>query len=246
MNRARALAPELFATNEVLLFDRPDAAEVEWLVPGISAISFVASATEPSERASDLLAGCSQEAEEFISGSEDLRTRRLWLYAAHGPWQPKSAVVKYKKLWRSLFGQGFSFDFGVKSEELQFESADGFRFAGVVEVPLERFPDAAEQARQNRAFALILSERSDISTVEVLREVSLAAFHLEGSGATSVDWVSLSRYLCPRGDVAIRAYGYFDDVTASLDFIMPTELFLRLGLTGMALDHSRSSPSGGE
>ena len=92
----------LFIDNDSLILNR-NACDPYDATSEIAAISIVCRAEGLVD---DILAvdvACGLELSRFLTSSlRDSSERRLWLFAAHGPWQGNSAMVRHWKLWKAL------------------------------------------------------------------------------------------------------------------------------------------------
>jgi hypothetical protein len=111
-----------------------------------------------------------------------------------------------------------------RGPEVPFESAEGVRFATMVELTDENFADGMRLLRDVRSGAVKLSALNDANAAEEIRRFFRCAFPLrKGVPDIQVDWVSLAAEYCPRGDILIRASGNWDELECSLDFIGEAE-----------------------
>ncbi len=82
-----------------------------------------------------------------------------WLFLGHAPWQPRSRLVEYKRIWKSLAGR-FDLTQLQTGEEIRIESADGIRFAALARVASDGVAPAIAICRAFQDGCLILAPAS--------------------------------------------------------------------------------------
>ena len=193
-------------------------------LPELAAVSVVA--REPNlPRDLDLMDNtCAVEATELVFHNPQLsEDHRLWLFAAHGPWQPKSAMVKHKKLWTRFIRKWDLSQFHLR-DEILLESEEGIRFASVAEVTEVGFPTTAKILREESSCTLILSKRRDVDSQDGVRQIFEAAFcPIDQPVQSSVDWLNLALHSALLKDVVIRLTGSWDEQESALNLIMRRE-----------------------
>ncbi len=175
----------------------------------------------------ELSAACAERAIELLR--ERKPQRRFWLFAAHGPWQPDNRIVRHKKLWTAFESMLSQPGASRASEEVAFTSAEGVRFAGVVEVTERALLEAIQVARTSQSCTLIWSEREDIDSPTAMQSLFRCAFpEAKGTASANLNWLELLRQLVPLGDAVLRVTGNFDDRDAAVDIIGSPDLIASL------------------
>ena len=211
----------VFQDSSWPLFDEERASRFVTPVPEIGLVSFVARQLEYPIDIQALDEACSLELAPLLFHNPSLTIDyKVWLFIAHSSWQPKSRVVLFKGLKRSMSDpmlQMFHF------REHMIESSEGVRFAGIAEVTPETFMTSIQLLRGYSAF-LLVSNRSEIQNDASVDFIFRSAFPLyKGIEQGKVDLMVLSIYLCPLGDIVIRVSGTEDEKSASLDCAMLSE-----------------------
>jgi hypothetical protein len=160
-------------------------------------------------------------AQDWLSSCSALVGYRLGLFLAHGPWQPDTAWVRRKALWKS-----FKIDekrYLDRATEELFRSNDGIRYAGILGLETRDLPLVVDFARSHQsAFGFLM--RSQPFSEDLTSKLFVAAFPLrKGLPDVRVDWLSLVQAI-PSESVLIRASGSFDERTANLSFIMNSDM----------------------
>jgi len=221
MQIRKLVAPDVFIMNDCLIFDGSRAEKLVDIVPALSCASILASEEGIPSNQEALEQSCTDCATKLLFGYQSPSDDdRLWLLLAHGPWQAKSAMVRNKKLWRSLSSK-LPLESFLLSQDVLVESDAGLRFVGVAEVTKDNFLTAVQVMRSEPSSAMILSKRQDIYSEDGIRFLFDSAFSPRDRAIqASVDWLNLALHCSPLGDVVIRVGGSWDEREASLDFIM--------------------------
>jgi hypothetical protein len=224
MNTQRIVTHDLYTENDSIIFDKRRVNHLAKAVPELVALSIITT-KEGLPRDLELMDKiCVENATPLLFANPWLGSNhRLWLFAAHEPWQPKSRIIRYKKLWKSFLSK---WDLSVfrLSDEIMIESDEGIRFAGVAEVPETGFFTAAKILLENPSCALILSEREDINLENGIMNLFNAAFcPPDRKPQVGIDWLSLALDCCSQKDIVIRVVDSWDERIALINMIMPLE-----------------------
>lgn len=224
MQKRKMVARDVFVKNECLSFERTRAVQLVRTVPELAALCIISTELQLPRDMKLLDEACAVEAQPLLfSHPRRDQDYRLWLFAAHGPWQSKSVMVKHRKLWDSFPSAWSLADFRL-NDEIMIESDEGIRFAGVAEISPAGLFVATQILRQESACAMILSKRTDVHSEDGISDLFNSAFPLQhGTAQTQVDWLSLALHRCPLEDIVIRVGGSWDEREASLDLIMLPE-----------------------
>lgn len=223
METRTVVALDLFSVNEVLRFQtllhRPEEKK-----PEIAAISIVVEEIKLPRDMKVLDKVCVENAIPLIFENTHLAEYKSWLLLAHEPWQPKSAMVRHKKLWKSL-PTSWNIDSLQLFPEVMIESSEGIRYFGVAEVKKETFYNATQILRESRGAAIILSKKNYGESESEIIQLFDYAFPKKGDLPQNViDWQNLSVKCCPSHDTVVRVGGSWDERVASLDLIMLKDL----------------------
>jgi hypothetical protein len=140
------------------------------------------------------------------------------------PWQPKSVMVRYKRLWKR-YSQIQVFDPAQLSEEVMVESQEGLRFGGVVQLTKDTFALASRIVWESPHSAfLLLSRANDYMNVAFIRQLMHFAFpEVSGKWDIRADLLNVCHHVCPRGDAIGRVTGDWDSRDVAIDLIMTPE-----------------------
>jgi len=158
----------------------------------------------------------------------DSEEYRLWVFIAHGPWQPSNQLARLRHLWKN---QPF-LKMTVKKEECdivvqQIESS--VRFATLEELDTDMLSNGMQLTRTDQACFLLSSKRKNISSEVSVREIFDHAFPVDkGYPQQRANWYSLVAGLCEHGDIPIRITGAFDDNEVGVDIFGSTEQLKRM------------------
>jgi hypothetical protein len=227
----QVVAPDLFASNDVLSFQRERSPVVAGKsTPPLGAVSFVCIDSTHAASAESMDAAWAEEARPALSRASVLDpTRRLWLFCAHASWKPKNRIVRYSRLWKD-FGRRVDLSGLSLGREIEVDSPRGVCFAAVAELPVDAILTAARIARRYPSCALLLSPRGGLDVQPVVQELFHAAFPAADSVAVlEVDWQHFATLRCPLGEIIGRVAGYPDDGETSLDLIMRPQDFSLFG-----------------
>lgn len=217
------VAPDLFSENEVLRF-QSQRLQSESRKPEIGAASIVVEEKKLPRDLKTLDKVCAENAIPLIFENTFLTEYKFWLFLAHEPWQPKSAMVRHKKLWKSL-PTSWNLDCLQLFPEIMIESSEGLRYFGIAEVKKETFYNATQILRNTRAGAIVLSKRNyGKSESEVIQLFDYAFPKKNELPQNAIDWQNLSIGCCPAHDIIVRVSGSWDEREVSLDLIMLREL----------------------
>ncbi len=229
MHTKKLLAPDVFAENECVVFDRARASKMTSLVPDIAAMCIVTTELQ-LPREMELLdkANADYVAPLLFDNQLINDGYKIWLFASHGPWQPNSVMVNHNKLWKS-FPSKWTLDNFLLSREVMLESSEGIRFAGVAEVSKNSFLTPIQILRSESSCAIIASKRDYVDSERGVVHLFNSAFPTNnGVPQTRIDWLSLALDCCSLEDVVVRVSGSWDEREASLDLIMLSRLLPRL------------------
>ena len=127
----------------------------------LNAVTILSRKTAFSDDLSILAQSCGKQVKPFFK-RYGLTDYNLWLFAAHGPWQPKTRITKYKKLWKSNPHFKPFTHLTKKSDEIEIESDFGLRYAGMVILENNSLIQGIELLRKDSACCIIASNRSDV------------------------------------------------------------------------------------
>ncbi|ACL03186.1 hypothetical protein Dalk_1486 [Desulfatibacillum aliphaticivorans] len=193
----------------------------------LNAISFEARRQEYTDDLSIFTHACCKCVRQIFHDN-GLSAYRFWLFAAHGPWQEKSRITKYKKFWKSG-GEFESFaKLPNKSDEMEFESEKGLRYAVMVELDYGAFIQAADLMRNDSACCVIASRDKEMGSPKSVQKIFYSAFPEKKSGelSTAINWIALSEFLCDRESFLIRYIGFPEDMEATIDVIFKKGHFI--------------------
>ncbi len=163
-----------------------------------------------------------------------------WLFLAQTPWQPRSAIVKHKRIWKRLGGELDLSRFRTR-EEVCIESVKGIRFAAVGGVSVDGLSDAMSVCRSFEFGCLLLGPPGEEFPLTTGQLFSAAFPDAPGRPAsTHVDWPSLTSAVCSTGSIAIRETSRESEV--SVDFFVNENQFERF--TRMT-SSQEAGPNGG-
>ncbi len=146
----------------------------------------------------------------FYRKSENNILFKPWLFAAHGPWQPKTRIVRYKKIWNFLV-ENYGLNAVRRSKEIEFESREGLRYAVFCELDENSFT-AGTRVLLNRSSAIILSSKNELTSEQYIRDFFLTAFPMHKKSADSmISWIDIMRKYCGDGNLVIRPIGSFEE-----------------------------------
>lgn len=230
MYTKKVITYDVFVKNGSLSFDRARAINLQSNLPNLAAVSFISSEPSLPRDMSLLTKACVESVEPLLFSDKQLREKdKVWLFAAHGPWQPKSAMVKHKKLWNSFLSK-WNLSAFCLYDEITIESDQGIRFAGIAQVSREALLTASQIVEQERSCAMILSNRREISSEDGIRYLFDSAFLPKDSvNQVSIDWLNLALRQILLGDSVIKVSGSWDERESSFDIILLQE---KLGLLG--------------
>ena len=213
-------------------FHRLDASKYIKNAKEINAITIVSRKTAVTDDLSFLAQACSKHINPFFE-KHGLTDHVLWLFAVHGPWQPKTRIIKYKKLWKSNPQFKPFVHLAKKSDEIEIESDKGLRYAGMVKLKNDSLSQAVELLRNDSACCIIASDRPEISSSNSINDLISLAFPNDKHGfkSTSINWLNLAAYLCSKRDFVIRVFGSFDDRDATIDIMFKKWLFEFKGIS---------------
>lgn len=225
MDTRKDVAPDVFVENKCVTFDKSRALQITHAIPELAAVCIVATELELPREMELLDKACADYAIPLLFANPRMnRDYKVWLFAAHGPWQPKSVMVKHYKLWRSFLSEWRLDDFRLGAESM-VESSEGIRFVALAEVSKAGFFTATQIVRSSSSCAIILSARAEICIERSIVQLFNSAFPpRKGIAQSRVDWLSLSLDCCQLGDVVIRVSGSWCEREASLDFFMSPKL----------------------
>lgn len=191
---------------------------------GIGAISFSA---YRSIRVPSLDAAASQcfsvAARSINHLSEDFR---WFLFVADDCWQPSSAVIRRRRLWRRFRDSFSSFRIMSASPEVFVESPFGIRFCGVLELDLTEtdMMELASALRMRVTWFLFLTRRPVVHDESCVRwAFDEALMTTQGLVGGIVQWPNIVRSFCVKQEVLIRVSGGFDDQEACTDVFVRWE-----------------------
>ena len=223
MNIRKIVATDLFSENEILQFQSQLLQQAN-KQPEIGAIGIVVEETKIPRDLKVLDKICAENAIPLIFDNTFLTEYKLWLFLAHEPWQPNSAMVKHKKLWKS-FPTSWNLDCLQLFPEKIIESFEGLRYFGVAEVKKETFYNATQILRNSRSGAIVLSKKNFGKLEFEITHLFEYAFPKNNNlPQNAVDWQSLSIGCCPSRDIIVRVSGSWDEREVSIDLIMLREL----------------------
>jgi len=225
MDTRKDIAPDVFVENKCVNFDKSRALQITHAIPELAAVCIVATELELPREMELLDKACADYAIPLVFDNPRMnRDYKVWLFAAHGPWQPNSVMANHYKLWRSFQSEWRLDDLRLGAESM-VKSSEGIRFVGLAEVSKAGFFAATQILRRSMSCAIILSARAEISDERSIVQLFNSAFPLyKGTAESRVDWLSLSLHCCQLGDVVIRVSGSWDEREASLDFFMSPKL----------------------
>ena len=141
-----------------------------------------------------------------------------WLFISDETWQPKSKLIRHKKLWKRL-EIDFSLNEFQHEEEVEFESDKGLRYATIAEVTVSNVITAIQILRSKRSSALIFSNKCGMQSRNNIRSIFELAFTKEkGIERSMINWPNLIANLCPTGDLVIKAGGSYDEREIYVNF----------------------------
>ena len=155
---------DAFLQNDCIVFDRAQAAHLVDAVPDIAAMCVICAKEELPRDLVLMDKTCAEHAARILfDNSAVADAYRVWVFASHGPWQPSSAIVRRKRLWASV---SIDSELNIlrRSDEIIFESKEGLRYAGVVQIGADSLFAATQLLRRNPSYAIIVSKRPDISS----------------------------------------------------------------------------------
>lgn len=228
----KVVTNDLFSENEVSNVHSPEVLSTHYARPRLEgrprlgAVTFLTVDTEMDRDLSAMHQRCVEEA-----------VATIWQtgWSAHmvlidAPWQPKSVMVRYKRLWKR-YSQIQGFDPAQLSEEVMVESQEGLRFGGVVQLTKDSFWLASQIVWEefHSAF-LIISRTNDYMNVATIRQLMDFAFpEVNGKWDSQVDLLNVCHHICPRGDAIGRVTGDWDSRDIAIDLIMQPEYLQEFG-----------------
>lgn len=209
-------ASNLWVENEILLLDASRAAASGHAsLQSVAGVSLLARRSGSEPDLASLIHACGQRLQPTMSGLP------VWIFVAHGPWQPDNRITRHRGLWRShAMRARWERPETVKSEAVAIAGAAGVRFAGVAAVDNTWLLEALELVRVDPACFLFVSHRKDLVLPEQVKRLFDVVF--TGGPAdsqTHIDWQALITAVCPLGDIVIRVSGGFDDPEGAIDLI---------------------------
>jgi hypothetical protein len=219
INVTTIVSPDLFVTNDSVMFDRQRALQYSPTIPQLGAITFVASKSHACNSIEELVVACAKKATSFVWNALD-KEYRTWLFVSDGPWRPATRIARHQRLWkrhRELLDCSGVLRVG---QDVEIESTGLIRYAGLLEISGDAFVQAVQLARTNSACAIICSKRPNVDSEASVQSIFFSAFpEVEGSPQVSINWMPLALYLCPQMDIVIRVNGLYDDREAAVDVI---------------------------
>lgn len=221
VHNSKEVTADVFNDPDWPLFSQATVNKGKPTLPKLGVISYISRADSMPQDMDMLFDACVAQVKPKVFGNPLLCSRyKAWLFVAHSSWQPKSRVVMYKGLRNSLPEIPCK---GLRFKELAIEATPGVRFAGIAEIDSATFRNAILFPKEY-ASVVVISDAEELTFEDSLRSMFSAAFpSLKGIAQASIDWASLSEYLCPMGNVLVRANGSYDERLADIDCIMLTE-----------------------
>jgi hypothetical protein len=231
MHTETLIVKNIFEKNGCLAFDKTRAVKLVKDVPALAALCVITSEPNLPRSLEVMDRACAEQLEPLLFQNQHLKSFRLWLFVAHGPWQRKSVMVKHKKLWRSLPWR-LPEDISHLGEEIAVESDEGIRYASVAEVSRKGFYSAVHILRQEGSSTLLLSQREDLPSKNGISDLFRNAFCPKDEKVkVAVDWLNLSLFSSMRQDMVMRLGGSWDERETALSLILPAEMLSLFSLT---------------
>ena len=229
MNVDRVIVHDVYRPNDVYNFDREKVLQYRRPVR-IGAISYVSRpttwTTDVSEDVARMDRACADYARPVIFGDWAVsQGLSVYLFCAHGPWQPKSVMVQHRRLWKDLSESWQLANFQLSSEVI-IESDRGLRFAGIAKVGPDEFFTSTQILRSEPSNGLIISSRDIMTSEADIRRIFEAAFpiSIKEVRETRLELLNFVLTLCPLGDIVVRISGTWDEGETSIDMFMRSEL----------------------
>lgn len=147
-----------------------------------------------------------------------------WLFLGHGPWQPHSAIVRHRRIWKGL-ASDFDTSLFEVGAEIVVERAAGIRYVALAGVGAGGCAEAIAVCRSFQFGCLFIGPPTGIPPLTA-ESIFSAAFPMMSNDLpeTSIDWPSLTSFLCSRGCIVLRETIEAADGRVMLDFFMAEQL----------------------
>jgi hypothetical protein len=166
---------------------------------------------------SSTLAVAASETRQRLERAISRLPATAWVFLGQTPWQPASAVVKHKRIWKSLSGEYDLSQFRTQ-EEICIESELGIRYTAIAYVALGGLTDAISLCRSYRFACMLLAPPSGALPLTT-EQIFSAAF--PGKPAqVSVDWPSLAYGVCSKGCIVLRETVEAAEGVVTVDFFI--------------------------
>ena len=186
--------------------------------PDISALTLTWSGSASSLSAT--LAVAAAETRKRLERAVSRLPTTAWLFLAQTPWQPRSAAVRYRRIWKEL-GSKYDLSQLRMYEEICIESEVGIRYAAIASVPVAWLMNAIAVCRSFQFGCLLLGPPGDEFPLTTERLFSVAFRAAPGRPAeTDVDWPSLTSAVCSQGSIAVRESLEAAEGTVTVDLFM--------------------------
>jgi hypothetical protein len=211
---------DLFTANDCLNLDYLETAWTRELIPRLSAMSVRAFDENPERDLRSMHLNCAAAVTKLVRKSG----RQIYLFLADAPWQPKSAMVRYKRLWKR-YPKVQEFDSSDLSQEIMLESPAGIRYGGIARVGEEKFALASQIVSEEPHGAFFICSRIEsYLDPPMIKAIMDIAFPESTKGpAHMVDLFNVCSHLCGRGDAIGRVSRDWDSRSITIDLIMLPE-----------------------
>jgi hypothetical protein len=218
IKRSVEVFPDLWQQSSWPLFSRAPAPIQGDARPNVGAVTLTW-----SDAAASYASTCATAADEtrrWIERAIVSPPAGLWLFLAQTPWQPRSAIVRHKRLWKGLAGN-FELSRIEPRDEVCIESEEGIRFAGIGYVTPAGLADAISISRLFDFACPLLAPIADDFPLSA-DELFAAAFpSAPGKRAsTSVDWPSFVSSACRNECIVVRETREAAEGAVAVDFFV--------------------------